>query len=68
MWELQNFCAPQSYVYLASTVVNYVLPQFGWTPLHDAAQENNQLAVMCLLKAGADANLLDMVRQQKLVL
>jgi ankyrin repeat protein len=40
----------------------FFLFQFGWTPLHDCAQEGNVLAVGFLLDSGADANLCDMVR------
>jgi ankyrin repeat protein len=41
--------------------------QFGWTPLHDCAQEGNVVAVGFLLDSGADANLCDMVRSGTLL-
>jgi ankyrin repeat protein len=31
-------------------------PQYGWTPLHEAAQQGNKAIAQVLLKAGADVN------------
>ena len=35
--------------------------QFGWSPLHEAAQNDNALAVGIFLQHGADVELADMV-------
>jgi len=43
------------------TLVWLTAPQYGWSPLHDAAQECNVMAVGYFSECGADVNIADKV-------
>ena len=44
---------------------NCIAPaQYGWTPTHDAAQDNNLDAVALFIDRGADLNIRDQVQAE----
>ena len=55
---------PRLFQFITGAIVHFKLiisSQYGWTPLHDAAQECNVLAVSYFIECGADVNIPDKV-------